>query len=407
MTEVYTVGDLPASIRRIVSILRPIQSCALGAFITNVGGRPTAHTRLQTLFNVKFINELDRTLYELLMTYATRAEGLGPGGFNRSVTLLLEKFDGHGNSDHLEENRQSRAVSVHASIRDMNEIMCSYASFGGTRSVAMVKEAVALAGFGGRIIVEKTTSATPSVELVRGYTFELQQLLPMDVSFVRPRIVCIDGFIESVSEVHHLLEASGEAKEPVVMFVRGMSEDVKHTLKVNYDRGSLRVVPVGVPFDLEGMNSLVDLSVVTGCDLTSSLKGDVISNVKFEGLSRVDQVTIFRGRVVVTNTCTHERVKEHVFNLRKRREVEDVEDVTHLLDKRIKSLSPNHVVIRLPDDKDFVVNSQAIDYALRALRSAVEHGVTEDGRLATTELVARTYADRCYEVLMSVGAYLT
>src|SRR5690606_22334012 len=133
---------------------------------------------------------------------------------------------------------------------------------------------------------------------------------------------------------------------------RGVSEDVKHTLKVNYDRGSLRVVPIGVRFDLDGMNTLVDLATVSGCDLTSSLKGDLISTIKFNELPRVEQVTLFKGRTVVTDSRSRMLVKNHVANLRKRRDEEKIDDVARLLDKRIKSLSPNHVIVRLPDDKD-------------------------------------------------------
>lgn len=271
----------------------------------------------------------------------------------------------------------------------------------------MVDEALQLAGFAGRIIVEKTTATVPSVELVRGYTFELQQILPVDVSFNNPRITCIDGYIEQVAEIHHLLEGAAAAKEPCVLFVRGVSDEVKHTLKVNYDRGSLRIVPISVRFDLEGMNTLVDLSIVSGCNLISSLKGDLISNIKFEELPYVDQVTVFKGRVVMTGSKTSARVSSHVHQLRSRRSEEKIDDVGRLLDKRIRSLTPNHVVVRLLDDKDFITSSQAIDYALRAAKTAVDHGLDEAGRLVATELAAWHQATQCMRVLSDLGAYIS
>jgi hypothetical protein len=399
--EVYSSKEVAEAMHRITATLASIRSHDAGRFVVRVSGRPVIHTRMQSLFNLKFASVLDRTLYELLMTHATAAEKLGPGGFNRSLELLLEKLATGECGNH----RPTISPRV-ATVGDVASIVDRHASAGGLRVAAMVREALLLAGFGGRIIVEKTSSNVPSVELVRGYTFELQQLLPVDVSFVNPRVTCIDGYIESVSEVHHLLEAAASAKEPCIVFLRGASEDVKHTLKVNYDRGSLRVVPVGVRFDLEGMNTLVDLATVTGCDLVSSLKGDLISSIKFELLPYVDQVTVFRGRVVVTNPSTHRKVAEHVSQLRKRRADEKIDDVGRLLDMRIKSLSPNHVVIRLPDDKDFVTGSQAIDYALRAVRSAIDYGVTEEGQPVTTELASQVHVSRCLETLSSVGAYL-
>lgn len=402
MKEVYSPSDVKESLRRITTRLNDVQRRDGNKFVVSVSGRPAIHTKIQSLFNLKFNSEIDRSLYELMMTHATAAEKLGPGGFNRSLELLLEKLDDNECGNQHAKNERPRV----ATSNDVTLIVEKYASRGGVRTSSMVRRAIELAGFGGRIIIEKTSSSMPSVELVRGYTFELQQLLPVDVSFIRPRIVCIDGYIEDVSEVHHLLTAAGSAKEPCMLFIRGASDDVKHTLKVNYDRGSLRVVPIGVRFDLEGMNTLIDISIVTGSDLVSSLKGDLISNIKFDQLPCADQVTAFRDRVVITNTSTHKRVGEHVAQIRTRREEEENDDKSRLFDMRVKSLSPNHVVIRLPDDKDFVTNSQSIDCALRAVKSIVDYGVTEDGSPITTELAAQVHVDRCMKTLANVGALL-
>ena len=366
--------------------------------------RPLVHTHMQVAFNTKHAEALDKTIHETLMTHALRAEKLGPGGFDRTIDLVLERLGTHGGP-----RMDPLAYQVNpqvASADDVTRIVRLHTSRAGVKTAAMLRQALSLAGYGGRIIIEKTQSQTSSVELVRGYTFDLTPILPLDISFVRPRVFCIDGYIEEVSEIHHLLEAAASAKEPCVIFLRGMSDDVKHTLKVNYDRGSLRVVPIAVKFDLEGMNTLNDLSVVCGCDLVSSLKGDLISSIKFHEAPYVDQITVFRGRTVVAHSATHGYVAGHVANLRSRREVEQVDDKGKLFDKRIKSLSPNHVVIRLPEDKDFVTCSQAIDNALRAVKSAVDFGVTEKGDLVATEMAARVHADRCVKTLLEMGAYL-
>lgn len=397
------VGDVntepTAALRRVRNKLATVKKIATA--LVRDRGRPLVHTHMQVVFNTKHAPAFDRAIHEALMTHALRAEKLGPGGFDRTIELVLERLEARGGRQ-LPQHVVPRASTA----SDVERIVRLHTSRAGVRTAAMLQQALQLAGFGGRIIIEKTHSSTPSVELVRGYTFDLTPILALDVSFVKPRVVCIDGYIEEVSEIHHLLEAAAEAKEPVVLFVRGMSDDVKHTLKVNYDRGSLRVLPIAVKFDLEGMNSLNDLSVVCGCDLVSSLKGDLISGIKFHEAPHVDQVTVFKGRTVVANSSTHAAVAAHVANLRKRREDEQVDDKGKLFDKRIKSLSPNHVVIRLPDDKDYVVCSQGIDNALRAVKSAVDFGVTETGELVATEMAARVHADRCIKTLLDLGAYL-
>ena len=403
MTGVYTSEEVFAALRRVLNELRrffPIQG---DHFVVSVSGKPVIHTRMQTLFNLKFRTVLEKTLYEVMLTHAMAAERLGPGGFSRSLELLLEEFDGRPGNKPILPFEQPHVPN----LDELDALILRYASSSGSDVVSMLQKALRLAGFAGRIVVEKTTSAIPSVELVRGYTFELQQLLPADVSILNPKVVCIDGYVESVSEIHHLLEAASSAKEPVLLFLRGLSDDVKHTLKVNYDRGSLRVIPVAVRFDLEGMNTLIDISVVAGCDLISSLKGDLISSIKFDELPHVEQITLFKGRTVITNKATSRRVKQHLSELRKRRaDIHLVEDVGKLLDKRIKSLSPSLVVIRLPDDKNYVIKSQSIDYALRAIRSAIEHGLNSVGVPATVEIASQVHVSRCLKTLNDIGAFV-
>jgi hypothetical protein len=408
--EVYTSSDVAESLKRIRSRVESLRDKPL--FLTTTPGKLVVHSRMQALFNLQFSNGLDKSIYEIIMAHALAAEKLGPGGFDRCIELLFEKLVGLVSGYPLErDTRKTKgngwAVPRVAASQDLDRIVSTYVRRAGHRTSAMLKEALDLAGFAGRIVIEKTQAPMLSVELVRGYTFELQRLLAFNVSFTRPRVFCIDGYVESVAEVHHLLEAAAEAKEPCVVFVRGVSDDVKHTLKVNYDRGSLRMIPVGVKFDLEGMNTLVDLSVIAGCDLVSSLKGDLISSIKFHEAPYVEQVTVYDDHVIVVNSSTYQRVTSHVAELRKRRVDEQIDDKGRLLDKRLKSLSPNHVVVRLPDDKDFVNVSQAIDYALRATKSMVDYGVTADGGLVATELAAYVHAERCYTTLVGLGCLVT
>ena len=105
----------------------------------------------------------------------------------------------------------------------------------------------------------------------------MKKLLKDDNLFLRDaRIACIDGYVESVSELHLLLEELSEAKVPCFLFVRGMSEDVLHTIKTNNDRKTLMVFPYIVPFDLDSVNTIVDIAVSAGTDVLSNLKSDKI-----------------------------------------------------------------------------------------------------------------------------------
>jgi chaperonin GroEL (HSP60 family) len=379
--------------------------------LVSVSGGVAVHTRLQTIFNMKFGDDVKRSIHEIIVTHAVAAERLGPGGFDLCIERLLEKFVQYrrgftppGASVILEG-----LVRSGASIPTRDDVewaLGEYLSNASDMTVAMVRQALELAGFAGRIVVEKAR-LSPSVELVRGYTFDQAPAWPISVRLERPRVVCVDGFVEEVSELHHLLEAAAEAKEPVLLFVRGMSDDVRNTLRVNYDRGSLRVVPIVVKFDIEGINALNDVAVACGSELVSSLKGDLINGARLHAAPRVDEAVVHPARVAVSNFRSRRAVEAHVAFLRRKRLDEKVDEVAMLFDSRIKSLSPNHVVIRLPDDKDYVVAAQAIDYALRAVKALVDHGTVTMGArrmLTTSALASEVHSDRCLATLLTLGA---
>lgn len=358
---------------------------------------------------MSFRDQLERSIYEVIVRHALMAEKMGPGAFIEFIEMLLENFQ---QINCMQQPCVYRDISQtlqdikHPMTQNVMMIVDEFMSGCNIRTSSMLKEAMRLAGFGGRIVIEKTSSKTASVELVMGYTFNVQPCFSVTTKLERPRVFCIDGYIESVSEVHHLFEAAAEAKETCVIFVRGLSDDVKHTVKVNYDRGTLKVIPVLVKYDLEGMNTLNDISVVSGSDLVSSIKGDLISSIKFDEAPRIDEATIYPSKVIITHSKTGHSVAGQVAMLQRKREETEVDDVVNLLNDRIRALSPNHVIIRLIDDKDFVMNSQAIDYALRAIRSAVDYGIIDD-RLTTTKVAASVHSKKCFQTLMSLGAVLT
>ena len=367
-------------------------------------------TRLQSVFNLKFSDSNEQSVFDIIINHAVAAEKMGPGAFDlfiENAHRLIGQVDlgNYSNDvkDILGAHAQHRAaVPVKA---DVDWVLSTTPNMTDQlRSILL--QALMLAGFGGRIVVEKTQSNS-SVELVKGFTFELEPLWPVVVELKHPRLVCIDGFIESVSEIHHLLHETSEAKEPVVLFSRGMADDVKQTLRVNYDRGSLRIIPIVVKFELEGINTLNDICVVSGTKIVSSTKGDVISSIRLEEFNHVDKVVIYPTQVVVTNSGTGPAIAHHLNFLMKKREDEKTVDISKLIDQRIRSLTSNYVVIRLPDDKNFVVSSQCIDHVLRSVKSLVDHGTVmiKDRRVLTSAFLASEFhIKKCSDTLENLGA---
>ena len=219
---------------------------------------------------------------------------------------------------------------------------------------SMLLQACTLTGHSGQIYVDSTPATENSIELTNGYTFEFgiepnfcASSKTQEWKEYGAKPIIIDGIIETVGEINRVLEYCHNEKSACIIFARGFSEEVLGTLAVNKARETLNVVPVLVPFDLEGINSLVDLAVICGVDVVSSIKGDAISAIDPYELKEVDYINAGLGKITITNIRTESAVKNHSMNISKRKEDTNIDDKKNLLNKRIKSLSSVCTNIRI------------------------------------------------------------
>lgn len=245
----------------------------------------------------------------------------------------------------------------------------------------VISQAVHMGGLEGKVFVENGRQENYVVEMKEGYTFQLNPYKwmlsngPWERS--ECKVVVVDGLIEKVSEIDHLLSKAFEFKQPMVIFAMGFSEEVGMTLRTNLDRGLLDVQPVRIPTDLESINLANDLSVVCGCTPISSMKGDLVVFTKWDDLPTIEKIRITETQTVIENSKTRGAVSDQIRSLlEKRNENYLYEDVQNLLDKRMKSLVSNAVNIFLPEMTTVKNDAQRvqIDIALRQCKTILNYG---------------------------------
>jgi hypothetical protein len=349
------------------------------SLLVRVSDKLTLVTKFQFLWNLKPQSQVQKTLLEHMTRYALMSEKNFPGTFDTVIRNIAENCHScDGGNHNLNLENFSDIWSRPPQLKDIDRLVFQELDQKDPLISSLLRRSLSLAGFGGKITLEKTESKTNSIELVSGYSFDVNPLWSQNVRLKSPKVICVDGYIESVSQIHHVLESFGQSKESALLFVRGMSDDVLHTLKVNWERGSLKIFPILVKFDLEGINMMADIAIVSGGDVISSLKGDLISSVKIDELPTIEEANIVGGKVSIQNKRTTKRVTQHLTHLReKRSEKSGVEDYERLIDKRIKSLISGQVVVRIVDDKDFVRRSQLFDFSLRKISSIISNGIPE------------------------------
>ena len=149
--------------------------------------------------------------------------------------------------------------------------------------------------------------------------------------------------------------------------------------------------------------------------MTSAHKGDLISTLRLAACPRVEHASLQHGHIMLVATATRRAVQLHIEELRRRRLVLEQEELGKLIDSRIRSLSPGHVVLRLPDDGNFVQSAQAVDHALRGIAAAVSHGMVDhhglamlaDPAPASSVAGAIMHSDLCAAEIARVGAVIT
>ena len=246
---------------------------------------------------------------------------------------------------------------------------------------SVVWEAVNLAGLEGRIFVENGRQENYLVELKEGYTFRLNpfKFMLQNNEWDRRncKVLIVDGLVEKVSELDHLLTKSLETQVPMVIIAHGFSEEVAATLKANQECGLLDIQPVRIPSDVDNLNVVNDIATTCGCLPVSSMKGDLIVFTKYEELPTIDRIRLHTSECVIENSKTRAAVAAQTRAILEKRQSYFLhEEVQELFDKRLRSLVSNSVVIYLPNSSSTKNDERRvkIDISLRQCKTILNYG---------------------------------
>ncbi len=181
--------------------------------------------------------------------------------------------------------------------------------------------------------------------------------------------IIIDGVIESVGEVHHLLQQASENKEPYVIFCFGISNEVKKTILENNKRGITEIFPVCFNVEEDTINILNDIAVLHNSDVISSLKGQTISQEIRKKLKKGKEITLKRGIIEINPIVEDIKIKLHKKNLQKKISANTPTKTISLIEKRLKNLSKKSINIYVPDQiKSNNEFKRELDYFFRFLK---------------------------------------
>ncbi len=386
----------------------------------NVKDHATLITKSQANTSINWQNPVDQLIYDIVIDHCVRSEKNGPGSLLVALNLILHSMNEETN---IVKQKNYQEV-VDASFTPTYEQLKSFllTTINDEFLSSLILETINLSGMEGKIFFEISNNDTISIEKVNGFNFIVD--FPIQKLFKQKdvKVLIIDGMIESVGEINHVLQKFSETKEKLLLIARGMCDDVKNTLKVNFDRETLNIFPVIVKFDFESVNTLSDIGIVCNTDVISSLKGQLISTIKIEELQTIPFVNCQGKTMTIVNDKTTKNAKIQIKKLLEKRYDSEVEFVAKLYDERIKSLTPSCVKVRIPSNEKFVEYSELFDVALRLIHSIIKRGLILKDRLPKNDIVydhfpqmmtteaalsSLQFSECCSKILLNTSAIIT
>jgi hypothetical protein len=262
--------------------------------------------------------------------------------------------------------------------------------------------------------VEKSNAVNTTVELFSGSSF----CVGADTNFLmgknlwerkNVRSIMIDGMIESIGEIHHLLEKAAETKEPYVIFSRDMSPDVLHTLYVNIQRRTIDVLPVCVGLDENTINILNDIAIVCGGDIVSSYKGDLIASAVKDELPISDFISVSNKGVVIRNDKTKKDVTDHMRYLEKKRNSQREAALRVVFDDRLKAMCSNKIVVNVGTSARFKNRStiENLDKFYRMCQPLLRYGFLKTDELEILHSQHQKYGNIVHENIVKSGKIIS
>lgn len=193
--------------------------------------------------------------------------------------------------------------------------------------------------------IRKTSKLNFKLEFDNDYLLGKSTWEAKDYNFL-----IIDGFIDKISEIYHLLHKASENKEPYVIFCKGMSDEVKNTIVYNLKRGTINVMPINLTINEDNINVLNDVAACHDSDIVSAMKGDTISAFASKDLNKGKFISVHNDSFSFKCISNKRKEKQKRYLQKKLDNSELLDPNKKFIKNRIKNLNSNKIVIYMKNN---------------------------------------------------------
>ncbi|GAB5372219.1 hypothetical protein AAMO2058_001646700 [Amorphochlora amoebiformis] len=282
-------------------------------------------------------------------------------------------------------------------------------SAGGDLGIgSMIGRAMKEVGRLGLIILEEGKNVEDEIEVQYGMFIDEcgyinNKLIntPEDgtVKYQDPKVVIVDGEINSLEEIIPIMELGFESDWPILIIAHSFSKEVENFLVLNHQRAGLKVAAVNAPAFGEMRSSVLeDIAILTGGKVLGEETDDGVSlqEAKIEHLGDAELVEVGKdGCLISPRNDTAEAVNARVEQLETLKELKvDAGEPKFELDKinrRIAKLQGGVSVIYVGAMTELELRDRKLRYddALCAIRAALDEGIVPGGATSFLRLAKK------------------
>ena len=214
---------------------------------------------------------------------------------------------------------------------------------------------------GNDIIVEKKENIQFNFDFDYDYFKRKGKIKLKNYNFI-----LIEGMIDTMGEIHHLLYHASINKEPYVVFCLGVNQEVKNNIILNNEKGITKVYIIDITSSEKTLNILNDIALVHKSGIVSAFKGETISQEIKKGIKVGKEISIDSNKISIKPLCSKVDLNVHKQFLIRRINESSNDENKKILEERYKNVSNKSIEIFLPDfvlaDNSF---QREIDYLFR------------------------------------------
>jgi hypothetical protein len=246
-------------------------------------------------------------------------------------------------------------------------------------SLKIVNDVIKDYRLGDHISVTKSLLRDTTIVKSNGYIFDNIKVHPHFLqkgawSRKEVNIIIIDGIIESVGEIYHLLEDANKTSEPYLIICSGILPEPLNVIQNNFSRKTIDVIVGQVNSDEFSIQTMVDVGTACMFEPITALKGETISQSITRRKVKIDSVEATGAGIIIRNirakTATDKLLREVISK------AEADLDVNHLYQKRVKCLSSSKIHVGIGrDDVSKDLNSvEEVDVFFRSCPAILATG---------------------------------